>query len=61
MFKVQDLNDWDNVKIINYIYNNLQSNLQNNNLLNLYAIKLVAKNRKGILDNNKFIKMLNNL
>jgi hypothetical protein len=53
MFKVQDMNDWDNVKSIDYILNN--------DLSNLYAIKLVGKNRKGILDNNKFIKRLENL
>jgi hypothetical protein len=51
MFKIQNLNNWDSIKIIDFIINN-------NDWNNFYAIKLVNSNRKGINDENIFINKL---
>jgi len=54
MFKIQIYKKWNNNKIIEYILNN-------NNWNNFYAIKLTHINRKGIKDEEKYIKKINSL
>lgn len=52
-FKVQKITGWNSKKMIEYILNN--------DLKDIYAIKLVKTNRNGIKDENEFIERLNNI